>query len=164
MNVLNLILQKKFAKEIIRGEKVREYRDYTDFYATKLIDFTNISDSTIHLESGTHFTPRHFDAIKFYWYSKEYLLVELLGWSVLTIDKAKSYTPDAICRDCKRWVAKSGEKTLYDVIIERDEYDLAGMPEDIPFFCFQLGKVIENHTNIVKLKIKNYGRKKKSME
>ena len=149
MKVLNLILQKKFAKEILAGEKVREYREYTDFYATKLINFKDVADSTIHLESGTHFTPIHYDAIRFYWYSKESLLVECLGWSVLTISKAKKLTPDAVRHDCKRYEAKRGEKTLYDVIRERDEYDFDDMPEDTPFICFQIGKVIENKTNIV---------------
>lgn len=146
MNVLNLILQKKFAKEIIAGEKVREYRDYTDFYATKLIDFTSISDNTIHTESGTHFTPRRFDAIKFYWYSQEYLLVELKGWSVMTIEKAKKCTADAVNRDCEHFLAQKGEPTLYDKI--KNEYDLEDMLDDTPFFVFQLGKVLENHTKL----------------
>lgn len=145
---LNLILQKKFAKEIIKGEKVREYRDYTPFYINRLIDFTKVSEELKKAEDAPRCKPIAYDRIKFYWYTKEYLIVECLGWSVVSIEKLKQYTPDAIRRDCKRFLAEEGEKTLYDVMVENDEYEFDGLGEDEPFIVFQLGRVIENNTNI----------------
>ena len=147
MKTLNLILQKKFANEILRGEKVREYRDYTDFYATRLIDFGSILPDKSFV-TNTSFAPYKIDAIHFYWYSKGYILVECLGWAVMTIRKAKECNPEALLYDCENRKVKAVGKSLYDLIAERDEYDLDDMEENIPFIIFQLGKILDDQSGI----------------
>lgn len=143
---LSLILQKRFAEEIIHGSKVREYRDYTQFYLSKLINFKDVSDKTVQLDNGTHFTPIHYDFIRFYWYTKEYLLVECKGWTTMTPKQAKNSSLEGFEREGAVRPLKPGEHTLYSKI--KDEYDLDGAGDDELFIVFSLGKVIENNTNI----------------
>lgn len=127
MKELRLILQKKFAREIVAGTKKREYREYTPFYVSRLIDF-----------KGPESTPIHFDAIRFDWYHAENLLVELSGWTVLTVGQAKAVKAD--------FLGESADKTCFDII--KDEYDIEDAPDDYMFIVFNLGSVIENNSDI----------------
>lgn len=133
MKELRLILKKQFAKEILEGKKHREYRDYSGFYIQRLLDFGTENEQTVYCDNGVHFTPIHYDAIRFWWYSKEYLLVECKAWTVLTKGQCKDIkTPDGV--------------SFYEMI--RDEYDLEDAPDDYTFFLFELGKIIEDKSNI----------------
>lgn len=138
MKELRLILQKKFAREIVAGTKKREYREYTPFYVSRLIDFKGVSDRTIQLENGAKATPIHFDAIRFDWYHAENLLVELLGWTVFTVGQAKNTKAD--------FLGESAEKTCFDIFNE--EFEIADAPDDYMFIVFNLGRIIENNSDI----------------
>lgn len=71
-SVLNIPLRKVHALEIIRGEKKREYRAFTDHWASRLCLFEDPEDRCI----MTGF--RQFDHIHFYPYNnKWYLDVEI---------------------------------------------------------------------------------------
>ena len=142
MNILTLTLKKEFAREIVAGTKVREYREPSDFYFNKLFDKEVVNEKTIYVE-GNHFTPIHFDAIRFYWYTKEYLLVECKGWGLFTINDLKRMP-------CDEFFGGDGTKSLYRTIKERDEFELKGMLSVDQLIIFQLGKVLENHIDIVK--------------
>ena len=139
MRELRLILQKKFAREIVAGTKKREYREYTPFYVSRLVDFKGDSENTIHLDNGAKATPIHYDAIRFDWYHQpECLLVELKGWTVFTKEKAKKVSAEFLGED--------PNKTCYDII--KDEYDLTDAPDDEMFIIFNLGGIIENKLDI----------------
>lgn len=138
MKELRLILQKKFAREIVAGTKKREYREYTPFYVSRLIDFKGVSDRTIHLDNGATATPIHFDAVRFDWYHDENLLVELKGWTVLTVGQIKKVSAEFLGEDPK--------KTCFDII--KDEFEITDAADDYMFIVFNLGRIIENNTDI----------------
>ena len=138
MKVLRLILQKKFAREIVSGTKKREYREYTPFYVSRLIDFKGVGDNTIKLDNGAKATPIHFDAIRFDWYHEENILVELFGWTVFTVGQAKKVKAD--------FLGESAEKTCFDIF--KEEFEIADAPDDYMFIVFNLGRIIENNSDI----------------
>ncbi|MBO5594400.1 MAG: hypothetical protein J5931_07330 [Prevotella sp.] len=138
MKELRLILQKKFAREIVAGTKKREYREYTPFYVSRLIDFKGVSDRTIKLDNGAKATPIHFDAIRFDWYHEENILVELKGWTVFTVGQAKTTKAD--------FLGESAEKTCFDIF--KDEFEIADAPDGDMFIVFNLGRIIENNSDI----------------
>lgn len=138
MKELRLILQKKFAREIVAGTKKREYREYTPFYVSRLIDFKGVGDNTIKLENGAKATPIHFDAVRFDWYHEENILVELFGWAVFTVGQAKKVKAD--------FLGESAEKTCFDIF--KEEFEIADAPDDYMFIVFNLGRIIENNSDI----------------
>lgn len=138
MKELRLILQKKFAREIVAGTKKREYREYTPFYVSRLIDFKGVGDNTIKLDNGAKATPIHFDAIRFDWYHEENILVELFGWTVFTVGQAKKVKAD--------FLGESAEKTCFDIF--KEEFEIADAPDDYMFIVFNLGRIIENNSDI----------------
>ena len=140
MNILTLTLKKEFAREIVAGTKVREYRDFTSHYISKLFDTSIENEKTIFAD-GKHYTPIHFDAIRFYWYTKENLVVECKGWGVFSIRDLKRMP-------CDEFFGGDGSKSLYRVIKERNEFELQGMWPNDQIIIFQLGKVIEKNVNI----------------
>jgi hypothetical protein len=138
MKELRLILQKKFAREIVAGTKRREYREYTPFYVSRLIDFKGVSDHTIHLENGAKATPVHYDAVRFDWYREENILVELKGWTVLTVGQCKKLSA--------KFLGEDPGKTCFDII--RDEFEIADAADDYMFILFDMGRIIENNSDI----------------
>jgi hypothetical protein len=138
MKELRLILQKKFAREIVAGTKKREYREYTPFYVSRLIDFKGVGDNTIKLDNGAKATPIHFDAIRFDWYHEENILVELFGWTVFTVGQAKKVKAD--------FLGESAEKTCFDIF--KEEFEIEDAPDDYMFIVFNLGRIIENNSDI----------------
>jgi len=136
MKILTLPLKKEFAREIVAGKKIREYREFTDFMTSRLFDFKVENEQTIYTEDS-HFTPIHYDAIKFYWYTKDYLLVECKGWQVFTLNQLKLYRPDES-------EGGDGQKSLYRVIADNDEFDVKNMSNSETIIIFKVGKVIEN--------------------
>ena len=68
MNVLNLPMRKEFALQILKGEKVREYRAATDHWARIIGEFKDADD--VNLLTGI----KHFDAVHFYPYNNKWFL------------------------------------------------------------------------------------------
>ena len=66
--ILNMPLLKKHALEIIRGEKVREYRPFNDHWAKRLCVFEDEKDP--YAATGL----RHFDRVHFYPYNNKWFL------------------------------------------------------------------------------------------
>ena len=68
MNILNLPMRKQFALEILKGEKVREYRTATDHWARIIGEFNDADDEN--LLTGI----KHFDVAHFYPYNNKWYL------------------------------------------------------------------------------------------
>ena len=80
--ILNLPLRKKHALEIIKGEKVREYRAFTDHWASRLCLFEDETDKYMATDV------RKFEKIHFYPYNNKWHLdveVKNIGW--YTVDE-----------------------------------------------------------------------------
>lgn len=70
--VLNMTIRKAFAQQILRGEKKREYRAFSDHWASRLCTFDDPKDKF--LATGI----RHYDILHLYPYNaKWYLDVEV---------------------------------------------------------------------------------------
>lgn len=67
-DVLNLPLRKSFALEILRGEKVREYRTFNDHWAKRLCTFDDPTDK--YLATGL----KPFNTVHFYPYNNKWHL------------------------------------------------------------------------------------------
>lgn len=81
MNVLNLIMRKANAQQIVRGEKVREYRSFNDHYAQLICKCEDPKDK--YNVTGL----KQFDRVHFYPYNnKWYLDVEILGLALQKVD------------------------------------------------------------------------------
>lgn len=81
-SVLNIPLRKVHALEIIRGEKKREYRAFTDHWATRLCLFEDPDDKLI--ATGV----KWFDSVHFYPYNNKWFLdVEVKDIEWLTVDE-----------------------------------------------------------------------------
>lgn len=68
-NVLNVPLRKAQALEIIRGEKVREYRVFSDYWARRLCTIEIAEDG---VEETTGF--KKFDKVHFYPYNNKWFV------------------------------------------------------------------------------------------
>ncbi len=66
--VLNLPLRKCYAKQILKGEKVREFRAFTDHWAVRLCEFNDPNEPD--LVTGI----KKFDRVHFYPYNKSWWL------------------------------------------------------------------------------------------
>ncbi len=83
IKVLNMVLRKEFALEIVRGEKVREYRWFSDFWAKRLCLFEDSKDK--YLPTGV----KWYDRVHFYPYNNKWFVdcsIEKIEW--VTVDKA----------------------------------------------------------------------------
>ncbi len=83
IKVLNVVLRKEFALEIVRGEKVREYRWFSDFWAKRLCLFEDPKDK--YLPTGV----KWYDRVHFYPYNNKWFVdcsIEKIEW--VTVDKA----------------------------------------------------------------------------
>lgn len=67
-DVLNIPLRKAHALEILRGEKVREYRTFNDHWAKRLCRFTDPQDSF--LVTGV----KQFKRVHFYPYNNKWFI------------------------------------------------------------------------------------------
>lgn len=65
--ILYLPMRKKNALEIVKGEKVREYRAFNDFWATRLCTLRTAEDGTVET-TGI----KQFDKVRFYPYNNKW--------------------------------------------------------------------------------------------
>lgn len=80
--VLNIPLRKVHAIEILRGEKIREYRAFNDYWASRICVFEDEKDKNV--ATGV----RQFERVHFYPYNnKWYLDVEVLNIGWYTVDE-----------------------------------------------------------------------------
>ena len=86
--ILNMPLLKKHALEIIRGEKVREYRPFNDHWAKRLCVFEDEKDP--YAATGL----RHFDRVHFYPYNNNWFLdcsVKAIIWYTVVDEFLKEF-------------------------------------------------------------------------
>lgn len=138
IEVLNLIMKREFAEEIVRGEKILEFRSVSDFYWKRLVD--KEMDEYLLKHTDDKLLMKHFPIgirpvhrIHFFNYNKTWSLdVEVLENWILTIDKVgieilhKEY-------NCNDWDevyedAKKAGDNLYPQI-----------------FYFHVGKILERN-------------------
>lgn len=80
--VLNLPMRKCYALQILRGEKVREFRAFTDHWATRLCVFNDPNDPD--LATGV----KQFDRAHLYPYNKSWWLdVEITDIYMCTVNQ-----------------------------------------------------------------------------
>lgn len=78
--VLNLPMRQKYALEILHGEKVREYRPFTDYWVRILGTFDDPTDKKV--MTGL----KHFDKVHFYPYNNKWFLdckIKGIIWHVI---------------------------------------------------------------------------------
>lgn len=78
--VLNLPMRQKYALEILRGEKVREYRPFTDHWAKIIGKFDDPKDKNLMTDV------KQFDRVHFYPYNNKWFLdckVKAIIWHVI---------------------------------------------------------------------------------
>lgn len=83
-SVLSMPLLKKFALEILNGTKKREYRAFTDHWASRLCVFEDENDK--YLATGI----KHYDRVHFYPYNNKWFLdvkIENIGWYTVGEDE-----------------------------------------------------------------------------
>lgn len=81
--VLDLPMRKVYALDILRGEKVREYRLFTDHWATRLGEFNDPDDPDMMTDI------KHFDRAHFHPYNKSWWLdVEITAIDIFTVNEA----------------------------------------------------------------------------
>lgn len=81
--VLNMVLQKKYAMQIVKGEKVREYRAFCDHWAIRLCTFDDPDDK--YLATGI----KHFDRVHFYPYNNKWFVdCEIKTIALINVDQA----------------------------------------------------------------------------
>ncbi len=75
--VLDLPMRKVFALQILRGEKVREYRQFSDHWARRLGEFNDPDDPNM-LTDIKHFDRAHFrNYDKTWWLDAEITAIDL---------------------------------------------------------------------------------------
>ena len=80
--VLDMPMRKVHALEILKGEKVREYRAFTDHWAVRICEFNDPDDK----DAATGI--RHFDAVHFHPYNKSwYLDVEVEAIDIYDVNE-----------------------------------------------------------------------------
>lgn len=153
MSTLNLIIQKKFAIEILQKTKTREYRDFSDFYISRFFDTKKEKTKNtivLNIKGKEHFfTPRKFEKIRFQiGYSKKFLIAECGGWGMFTKKTCREYVPEAVNRSLSEDQARyKGEgPRLLDVV--QEEFDIEYMLENDPFFIFSIGNVLEDKSEL----------------
>lgn len=76
-------MRKCYALEILRGEKVREYRPFTDHWAVRLGEFNDPNEK--YLLTGL----KHYDRAHFYNYAKSWWLdVEITAIDLYNVNQA----------------------------------------------------------------------------
>ena len=76
-------MRKVYALEILRGEKVREYRLFTDHWASRLGEFNDPNDPDMMTDI------KHFDRAHFHPYNKSWWLdVEITAIDIFTVNEA----------------------------------------------------------------------------
>lgn len=148
---VSLILQKKFAEEIISKTKKREYRDYSDFYIARFFEACEATDRgamPVSKDEKKYMCPRKIEKIRFQiGYSKKHIIAECLGWGIFTKRMCRGLCQDAVNRSLTDEQAKyTGGPSLLDVVSQ--EYDVQFLPDDEPFFIFELGKVLEDKSEL----------------
>jgi len=149
---ISLILQKKFAEEIISKTKKREYRDYSDFYIERFFEECEPSEAAFEIpiskDEKKYMRPRKIEKIRFQiGYTKKYFIVECLGWGLFNKRMCKGLCSEAVNRSLTDEQAKySGGQSLLDVV--KEEYDVEYMPDSEPFFIFELGNVLEDKSEL----------------
>lgn len=86
--ILKLPLRKQFAKEIISGKKVREYRQFNDHWASRICLFEDDTDKD--LATGIKF----FETAHFYPYNNKWHLnteIKDIEWRTVDEDFLKEY-------------------------------------------------------------------------
>lgn len=152
---INLILQKKYAIEILQTVKKREYRDFSDFYIERFFEECEASDLhaveiPLSKRDKKYLRPKKIERIRFQvGYSKKYFIIECAGWGMFTKQTCRNLTDFAVNRsysneECEY---KGAGKSLHDVV--REEYDIEYMPENEPFFIFELGGVLEDKSELI---------------
>ncbi len=81
--VLDLPMRKCFALQILKGEKVREYRLFTDHWATRMGEF-NDPDDPYMMTDIKPFTRAHFHPYNKSWW----LDVEITAIDIFTVNQA----------------------------------------------------------------------------
>ncbi len=81
-SILNVPLRKVHATEIVKGEKVREFRAFSDFWATRICEFDDPKDK--YLATGI----KWFDVVHFYPYNNKWHVdCECTGIEWCTVDE-----------------------------------------------------------------------------
>lgn len=86
--VLNLPMRQKYALEILRGEKVREYRPFTDHWARIIGKFDDPKDKNLMTDV------KQFDRVHFYPYNNKWFLdckVKGVIWHYIDDEFLKRY-------------------------------------------------------------------------
>lgn len=80
--VLNLPMRKCYAEKILHGEKVREFRAFTDHWAVRLGEFNDPDDPNFLTDI------KHYDRAHFYPYNKSWWLdVEIKDIYLCTVNQ-----------------------------------------------------------------------------
>lgn len=131
---LNLIMRKEFAEEILRGKKPLEYRDFSEFYAKRLIDKDVTQYINDHLDDDEVLAfcndVRQVKVIHFHNYNNSwYLDVECTYNDVFSITKG----------DIKSLQEEYG---VHDFDEELENYEKNNIEERPFLFYFAIGKVL----------------------
>ncbi len=93
IKVLNMVLKKEFALEIVRGKKVREYRAFTPFWVKRLCLFEDPSDKL--LATGV----KWYDRVHFYPYNNKWFVdcsIESIKWVTVDREFQEKYKDEVI--------------------------------------------------------------------
>ncbi len=93
LRILNMVLRKEFALEIVAGKKVREYRDSTDYWVRRLCILEN-PDDTYNIKGY-----KVFDRVHFYPYNNRWFVdCTLTNIELVDVDEAflKEYHDEII--------------------------------------------------------------------
>lgn len=132
IKVLNLIMKKEFAKQILEGTKEIEWRVFSPFYESRLIDDKVLEFKSLHLDNDdiTYCVSdiRHPKVIHFHNYNNSWMLdvecrfVEL----IVANENSAQYFKD-----------EYGDTTLEEVVKRNKNKDMYPL-----FFAIYLGKVL----------------------
>ena len=91
--ILDLPMRKCFALQILKGEKVREYRLFTDHWATRMGEFNDTEDPDV-MTDIKPFTRAHFHPYNKSWW----LDVEITAIDIFTVNQA--FLSDELFNSC----------------------------------------------------------------
>ena len=145
IEVLNLVMKKEFAEQILRGEKTVEFRSVNDFYYKRIYDHDVVKFMNEHgkepefegaIDEGIIYPIRQVLKIHFHNYSNSwYLDVECIANNDICVTRpqVKDLQDDFNCHEL-------------DEMLEDLE---ARKAEDRPmFFYFALGKVLDTNLKV----------------
>ncbi|MDR1562271.1 MAG: hypothetical protein LBS54_04180 [Dysgonamonadaceae bacterium] len=141
-NSIELILQTRYADEIVAGTKVREYRAVSQFYFSRLSVESKEPKPNFTKAGNKYYGLKHIEFIKFrVGYTGKFFVCRCKGYEAVTYDSLRSFDENRILYDEYK---KEKPESLYDLLLNDEEINGDEKDSD-GLFIFSLGEIVENN-------------------